>query len=68
MNQHPDTADETDSPASVGGGAFPIRTASVDAGSNAIRFLAAEFTDVRQHRVLVNDRVPVRLGHQVLKT
>jgi exopolyphosphatase/guanosine-5'-triphosphate,3'-diphosphate pyrophosphatase len=44
---------------------FPVRAAGVDAGSNAIRFLAAEFTSPTDYRTLVFDRVPVRLGHQV---
>ena len=35
---------------------FPVRAAGVDAGSNAIRFLAAEFTSPTDYRTLVFDR------------
>lgn len=45
--------------------AFPFRVACVDAGSNAIRFVVAEFTDPRTYETLVYERVPIRLGHQV---
>ncbi len=45
--------------------AFPLRVACVDAGSNAIRFAAAEFTDRVNFTPLDSDRVPVRLGHGV---
>lgn len=45
--------------------AFPLRVACIDAGSNAIRFVAAEFTSPSQSRVLSVDRAPVRLGHGV---
>lgn len=44
---------------------FPVRAASVDMGSNAIRFLAAEFSDPLAFRVLDEERVPIRLGHDV---
>ena len=44
---------------------FPLRVACVDMGSNAIRFLAAEFSDEVSHEVLAADRRPVRLGHSV---
>ncbi len=44
---------------------FPLRVACVDAGSNAIRFVAAEFSDPTTYRTLVYERVPIRLGHQV---
>jgi exopolyphosphatase/guanosine-5'-triphosphate,3'-diphosphate pyrophosphatase len=40
----------------------------VDAGSNAIRFLAAEFTGPTEFETLAYERVPVRLGHQVFLT
>ena len=40
----------------------------VDAGSNAIRFLVAEFTSPKEFETLVYERVPVRLGHQVFLT
>jgi exopolyphosphatase / guanosine-5'-triphosphate,3'-diphosphate pyrophosphatase len=45
--------------------AFPLRVAAVDVGSNAIRFLAAEFSTLSEYQVLVEERVPVRLGHDV---
>jgi len=40
----------------------------VDAGSNAIRFLVAEFTSPAEFSTLAYERVPVRLGHQVFLT
>ncbi|MEZ4415991.1 MAG: Ppx/GppA phosphatase family protein [Gemmatimonadota bacterium] len=44
---------------------FPVRVACVDTGSNAIRFLAADFfSETRWHPVHY-ERVPIRLGHQV---
>ena len=42
---------------------FPVRVAAVDVGSNAIRFKAAEFTDVDRYEG-ANQRIPVRLGHR----
>jgi exopolyphosphatase/guanosine-5'-triphosphate,3'-diphosphate pyrophosphatase len=47
---------------------FPFRIGCVDTGSNAIRFLAAEFVGPDQFEVLHSERVPVRLGHQVFLT
>jgi exopolyphosphatase/guanosine-5'-triphosphate,3'-diphosphate pyrophosphatase len=47
---------------------FPLRVGCVDTGSNAIRFLAAEFTGPGAYETLAYDRVPVRLGHQVFLT
>ncbi|TVR60477.1 MAG: Ppx/GppA family phosphatase [Gemmatimonadales bacterium] len=44
---------------------FPLRLGCVDTGSNAIRFLAVEFTAPGRHTVLDYERVPIRLGHQV---
>ena len=44
---------------------FPLRVAAVDVGSNAIRFLAAEFSAPLRYRVLAERREPVRLGHEV---
>jgi len=44
---------------------FPLRCASIDVGSNAIRFLAAEITESRELLPLDTRRVPVRLGHEV---
>ena len=44
---------------------FPLRVACVDMGSNAIRFLAAEFTSESEFEVLDGERAPVRLGHGV---
>ena len=48
--------------------AFPIRVAAIDVGSNAIRFLAAEFASLAEYQVLAEERVPVRLGHDVFLT
>ena len=42
--------------------------AAVDVGSNAIRFMAAEFSSLSEYQVLVEQRVPVRLGHDVFLT
>jgi exopolyphosphatase / guanosine-5'-triphosphate,3'-diphosphate pyrophosphatase len=47
---------------------FPLRVGCVDTGSNAIRFLVAEFTAPREFETLAYQRVPVRLGHQVFLT
>ena len=44
---------------------FPLRVACVDTGSNAIRFMAAEFTDPETYTDLAFERAPVRLGHGV---
>lgn len=41
---------------------FPLRVAAVDVGSNAIRFLAAEFSDPTTFARLDYVRAPVRLG------
>jgi exopolyphosphatase/guanosine-5'-triphosphate,3'-diphosphate pyrophosphatase len=45
--------------------AFPLRVGCVDMGSNAIRFIAAEFTDDATMVRLDQHRSPVRLGHGV---
>jgi exopolyphosphatase/guanosine-5'-triphosphate,3'-diphosphate pyrophosphatase len=47
---------------------FPLRVASVDVGSNAIRFIAAEFTGPAERTVLDEERRGVRLGHDVFVT
>jgi exopolyphosphatase / guanosine-5'-triphosphate,3'-diphosphate pyrophosphatase len=47
---------------------FPTRLAAIDIGSNAIRMLAAEFTDATTYRTLEAHRLPVRLGHDVFTT
>ena len=44
---------------------LPLRVACVDMGSNAIRFLAAEFSEEGAYTTLVGERRPVRLGHSV---
>jgi len=44
---------------------FPLRVACVDMGSNAIRFVAAEFMSQPEYEVLASERRPVRLGHSV---
>ncbi len=43
----------------------PFRCAAVDVGSNAIRFLAAEFAAPSRFTVLRAERNAVRLGHGV---
>ena len=47
---------------------FSTRLAAIDIGSNAIRMLAAEFTDATTYRTLELHRIPVRLGHDVFTT
>lgn len=47
---------------------FPLRLAAIDVGSNAIRFLAAEFSALGRYEVLEEERVAVRLGHDVFLT
>src|SRR6185369_4464984 len=47
---------------------FPLRVGAIDVGSNAIRFMAAEFTAPHRFDVLDQIRCPVRLGHDVFVT
>ena len=42
---------------------FPLCVASIDVGSNAIRFLAAEFENLTSYSPVFADRYPLRLGH-----
>jgi exopolyphosphatase/guanosine-5'-triphosphate,3'-diphosphate pyrophosphatase len=42
--------------------------AAVDVGSNAMRFLAAEFRGATDYTTLAEQRMPVRLGHDVFLT
>lgn len=44
---------------------FPTRVAGIDVGSNAIRFLAAEFDAPASYTPLEQVRTSVRLGHDV---
>jgi exopolyphosphatase/guanosine-5'-triphosphate,3'-diphosphate pyrophosphatase len=44
---------------------FPLRVACVDMGSNAIRFLVAQFANEHEYEAIHSERVPVRLGHAV---
>ena len=44
---------------------FPVRVAAVDAGSNAIRLVVADFASPARYEVVARRRVPVRLGHRV---
>jgi exopolyphosphatase / guanosine-5'-triphosphate,3'-diphosphate pyrophosphatase len=44
---------------------FPIRIAGIDAGSNAIRFMAAEFISPSTYSILATERLPIRLGKSV---
>ncbi|HEU0053253.1 MAG TPA: hypothetical protein VFQ39_08745, partial [Longimicrobium sp.] len=48
--------------------AFPLRVAAIDVGSNAMRFLAGEFTALGRYTALAEERMPVRLGHDVFLT
>lgn len=51
--------------APAGASMFPLRVAAIDVGSNAIRLLAAEFIAPDMYTPLEEERVPVRLGHEV---
>ncbi|MDB4949900.1 MAG: ppx [Gemmatimonadetes bacterium] len=51
--------------ASTAGVAFPLRVGAIDVGSNAIRLLAGEFRDAGHFDTLAEERVGVRLGHDV---
>lgn len=44
---------------------FPVRVAAIDAGSNAIRFVAADFIAPDRYNVVHKIRQPIRLGHRV---
>jgi exopolyphosphatase/guanosine-5'-triphosphate,3'-diphosphate pyrophosphatase len=44
---------------------YPLRVACVDMGSNAIRFLAAEFSEEGVYTTLASERLAVRMGHSV---
>ncbi|MXX34541.1 MAG: hypothetical protein F4107_10985 [Gemmatimonadetes bacterium] len=43
----------------------PTRVAAIDAGSNAIRFVVADFEGPVSHEVVHKRREPIRLGHRV---
>jgi exopolyphosphatase / guanosine-5'-triphosphate,3'-diphosphate pyrophosphatase len=45
--------------------AFPLDVAAIDTGSNAIRLLVARFTAPGRWTPILEERIPVRLGHQV---
>ena len=47
---------------------FPLRVAAIDVGSNAFRFVAAEFSDPGRYVELASERVPVRLGRSAFLT
>ncbi|HQT93970.1 MAG: hypothetical protein B7Z68_01490 [Acidobacteria bacterium 21-70-11] len=47
---------------------FPVRVACIDVGSNALRFVAAEFEAPDRFRVIEQERAAVRLGHDVFLT
>jgi exopolyphosphatase/guanosine-5'-triphosphate,3'-diphosphate pyrophosphatase len=47
---------------------FPLRIGVVDMGSNAIRFLVAEFVAPYTWTTLLSERVPIRLGRPVFET
>jgi len=49
-------------------GVFPTKVAAIDIGSNAMRFLAAEFIAPSHYTALEQVRTPVRLGHDVFLT
>lgn len=62
------TRGEARSDTSTGAVAFPVRVGSIDIGSNALRFMAAEFNAPSSFTVLEQTRCPVRLGHDVFLT
>lgn len=45
-----------------------LRVGAIDVGSNAIRFLAAEFSGPGRFEALESFRAPVRLGHDAFRT
>ena len=47
---------------------FPARLAGIDIGSNAIRLVAAEFTNAVTFEIIEQLRLPVRLGRSVFDT
>lgn len=47
---------------------FPLRVAAVDVGSNAIRFIAAEFSSRTEWADLAYRREAIRLGHSAFLT
>src|SRR5690606_23741373 len=47
---------------------FPVRVAALDVGSNAIRFVAAEFRSDVSFRELDLQRFAIRLGHDTFTT
>lgn len=47
---------------------LPLRVACVDVGSNALRFIAAEFSTPDTYQILDQQRAAVRLGHDVFLT
>ncbi len=47
---------------------FPLRVAAIDVGSNAIRFLAAEFEDPERFSEVEYVRAPVRMGHDAFRS
>jgi exopolyphosphatase/guanosine-5'-triphosphate,3'-diphosphate pyrophosphatase len=46
---------------------LPLRLASIDVGSNAIRLLIGEVDGSRAYRVITQERFPVRLGHNAFR-
>ena len=47
---------------------FPVRVGVVDMGSNAIRFVIADFIAPSTWTALVSERLPVRLADHVFET
>jgi exopolyphosphatase/guanosine-5'-triphosphate,3'-diphosphate pyrophosphatase len=47
---------------------FPLRVAAIDVGSNAIRFVAAEFSDREHYTELEKDRAALRLGQDAFRS
>lgn len=55
----------TDASHSLADASGPLTLAAIDAGSNAIRLMIAEFDDSGHYRLVTQERIPVRLGHDV---
>src|SRR5688572_29416410 len=67
MDRRPCMQDRRSSPPDPAPG-FPMRVGVVDMGSNAIRFVIADFIAPSTWTALVNERIPVRLAGHVSET
>src|SRR5688500_6782633 len=67
MDRRPSMQDRRSPPPDPAPG-FPVRVGVVDMGSNAIRFVIADFIAPTTWTVLVSERVPVRLADRASET